>query len=445
VRNEEAVLPRCLESTADIADEIIIVDTGSHDNTIAVAEQFNARIIQSEWKNDFSHARNISIEHASGEWILWLDADDVIPSGSIAPIRNLKQETADTVFAFIIQNRKPGGTGSSFMQARMFPNHPKIRFERKIHEQIMLSALRIGMKMINKDIVIEHYGYADPEQVRKKSRRNINALLEEFDREKPDAVMAVEIADAYTIIGEWDNAGGWFETALAIPGIETSMPVIASHAHLGKAKALIENTKYAQAIKHLGLSLQLCPGRSDSLYSMAVAQEMSGNRGAALKNLQEIINTPPRALQVSVDWSEAKIKAFLRMERLLVNKPHESSENAENALKQFPVRPEIHTMNGRVLLRKGKLMDALHAFEKSLTCARAGNIDAYIGLCCVYKKAGRQDAVESTLKSIGPEFADSPRYRALCRMTGRENVPPIGISDEKTRNELQWLKTMHGF
>ena len=76
VKNEEKFLAGCLESVKNIVDEIIIVDTGSTDKTIEIANSYNAKVYHFEWKNDFSLARNESIKHATGDWILILDADE---------------------------------------------------------------------------------------------------------------------------------------------------------------------------------------------------------------------------------------------------------------------------------------------------------------------------------------------------------------------------------
>src|SRR5271157_3277073 len=118
VKNEARLLARCLESCRDIADEIIINDTGSTDATVEIAQSRGARLIASEWKNDFSYSRNISLRAASCAWILWLDADDVVPSQSIPIINDLKKSGGDQVFGFVVRNQKPGGTGTEFVQAR---------------------------------------------------------------------------------------------------------------------------------------------------------------------------------------------------------------------------------------------------------------------------------------------------------------------------------------
>ena len=76
VKNEEKLLPGCLESAKDFVDEIIIVDTGSTDKTIEIAKQYNAKIYEHPWENNFSKHRNQSISYATSDWILYLDADE---------------------------------------------------------------------------------------------------------------------------------------------------------------------------------------------------------------------------------------------------------------------------------------------------------------------------------------------------------------------------------
>ena len=83
VRNEESYLPECLESVADVVNEIIIVDTGSTDNTKKIAESFGATVFDFTWVDDFSKARNYSLSKASNDWILYLDADERLDKNSI--------------------------------------------------------------------------------------------------------------------------------------------------------------------------------------------------------------------------------------------------------------------------------------------------------------------------------------------------------------------------
>lgn len=76
VKNEERYISRCLSSVQDIVDEIVIADTGSQDNTKDICKSFQARVFDFEWENDFAKARNYALQHAEGDWILMLDADE---------------------------------------------------------------------------------------------------------------------------------------------------------------------------------------------------------------------------------------------------------------------------------------------------------------------------------------------------------------------------------
>lgn len=92
VRNEEAVLDRCLESAADLVDEIVIVDTGSTDATKEIARQFTDKLFDFPWVDDFAAARNFSFDQASGDYCMWLDADDVIEEPDRARFRAMREQ-----------------------------------------------------------------------------------------------------------------------------------------------------------------------------------------------------------------------------------------------------------------------------------------------------------------------------------------------------------------
>src|SRR5271163_4832494 len=94
VKNEERFLAQCLRSVADVADEIIIVDTGSTDRTIEIATSFGATVIEREWRNDFAWARNQALELATKRWILSLDADEEVTSSSKDALAQLKTAPA---------------------------------------------------------------------------------------------------------------------------------------------------------------------------------------------------------------------------------------------------------------------------------------------------------------------------------------------------------------
>ena len=448
-KNEALIIGRCLESIKPAADEIVVVDTGSEDNTIRIAESCGAQVISSDWRDDFSYSRNISIKHAKGDWILWLDADDIVPLESIPKIKKLKQEKPDKVFGMVVRNQKPNGTGTEFVQARMFPNHSSILFERPIHEQVMPSALRLGMKMVNTDVVIEHYGYAVPEEMKKKAQRNVSLLLKEAEKTEHDPFLLIEIADSYSIMEEQENAKVWYERVIKIPECEKRFPVIASQAYYGLGNIGNKSEEYDQAIEYFTKACKLCPERTDALYCLAVSQEMIGDKKRAADTLQQIFNKEHKTLQVGVDYRQSQIKAYLRLARILkeLGFKAELAKLCQRALNECADRPEIQNMAGMAYYHLDNLMEALHCYERSIIISKESNIDAYIGLCVIYIKAGKREVAEKTIADIFPLFKDIPRYWAFCeisRIQSPETAMPEDISRNSIDNEKEYLGKTFG-
>ncbi len=122
VKNEEKDLPRLLSSIRGLADETIIVDTGSNDNTVDIAKSYGAKVYHFPWCNDFSAARNESLKYATKDYILWLDADDEIKHEEHHKIRNdLKRHKGAGLFLRL--KNVYGDSGTDFLQLRIFPNH----------------------------------------------------------------------------------------------------------------------------------------------------------------------------------------------------------------------------------------------------------------------------------------------------------------------------------
>ena len=192
VKNEEQMLPDCLESVKNVVDEIIIVDTGSTDNTIEIAKKYGAKIYNFDWINDFSAARNESIKYSTSNWILYLDADERLTPQSQNTIRVLLQTASEDVGAYHItiesDHRQLDGSPEKHRGAypRLFRNlgYPNIKFMGRVHEQISPSIIAMGKLTLASDLVIEHLGYNMSEEVmNKKVDRNYKLLLEHIKEE----------------------------------------------------------------------------------------------------------------------------------------------------------------------------------------------------------------------------------------------------------------------
>ena len=178
-KNEEAHLARCLCSADAIVDEIVVIDTGSTDRTRDIATVFGARVDEFEWNNDFSAARNVSLAKASGDWILVLDADEVISTADYENFRKLLSHFAPYGVAYefctrnytdkvnligwkpndgLYVNEEAGCGWTASDKVRLFPNHPEIRFQYPVHELVEPSLKQKGMTVERCDIPIHHYG-----------------------------------------------------------------------------------------------------------------------------------------------------------------------------------------------------------------------------------------------------------------------------------------------
>jgi hypothetical protein len=187
VRDEAANLPACLDSVAGLADDLVVVDTGSTDATRDIARARGARVIEAQWTGDFAAARNLALAEARGEWILVLDADETLSPASRIRLHELVSAPgrAHSAYNLVQKNRLADGGHVSVHIVRLFPNDPRVRFERAIHEQVNTSLERAGIRIVDTDIAFDHSGYASATVLAGKTERNRRIIEAELARE-PD-------------------------------------------------------------------------------------------------------------------------------------------------------------------------------------------------------------------------------------------------------------------
>jgi tetratricopeptide (TPR) repeat protein len=207
VKNEAATLDRCLASVRDLVDEIIVVDTGSSDNTKDIAGQHGARVFDLPWPDSFAAARNESIRHASGQWLLWLDGDEYFDDANRAKLRQLLAGLADDNTAYVMRQRSPSVVSATLVgQVRLFRNHPAIRWDYRVHEQILPSLKRAGHAVRDTDIVIEHSGYLDPALRQTKLERNLRLLHLDMTERPNDPFTLFNLGWAFADLGRIRDA-----------------------------------------------------------------------------------------------------------------------------------------------------------------------------------------------------------------------------------------------
>lgn len=190
VRNEERCIKRCLESAAPFVDEIIIVDTGSTDNTKKICYEYGAELYDFNWEDDFSKARNFAVEKTFGPWILWMDADEELCVSDMAGLKNLLCTAKHSFLSLDIihfYGEEPANLNKSYHSAgfRLFRKKENHYFTGEIHERLNVLEEEIGVDMnLTKFAYIKHYGYMDS-FYKNKSDRNLNILLN-LKANKPD-------------------------------------------------------------------------------------------------------------------------------------------------------------------------------------------------------------------------------------------------------------------
>lgn len=218
VRNEQANLPDCLVSAMGVADEIVVVDTGSTDDTVDVAAAYGAKIGVFEWCDDFAAARNASLELATGTWALWIDADERLSARSNTAFLSAMIRPHFGGYTIPIINYLSEDLQRDKLEhrpCRLFQLRSEIRFEGKIHEQIAPSIERLGLPIAQLEGVhIEHYGYLKSQVThRDKLERTISMLTSELKENPDDAFQLFNLGNAYFTEGNYAQAITAFQQA----------------------------------------------------------------------------------------------------------------------------------------------------------------------------------------------------------------------------------------
>lgn len=279
VKNEELFLAQCLQSVKAVVDELVLLDTGSTDRTVALATLFGARVGRFDWTGSFSEARNAVLKQAKGDWILVMDADERIsPQDHQALLVTLQQSAGTDAWSVLIRtysNRVQvqgwttnDGSYPAEEQAdgwypasrvRLFPNHPGICYEGMVHELLEPSLRRLGFTIRTAPFVAHHYAEVTglPENLRAKQLRYY-----ELGRQK--------------LVEQPENLSALFELAVQAGELEL----------------------YDDALLLWDRLLALCPGQLDALFN-------KGHVLMALRRYQEALQVSRRVLDADPDNREA--------------------------------------------------------------------------------------------------------------------------------------------
>lgn len=214
VKNEETTLSRCLESVKDIVDEIILVDTGSIDNTVEIAKSYGAKIFFYKWDNSFANARNYSLSKASKDWILIMDADDELVKEDKDKVALLINNEENKLNAYFGETLSYSGDLKNYniysnLNIRFIRNGKGYKFIGDIHEQITPGSedekKQVFLGLV--DIRFYHYGYLNETIIKKNKRKRNMAIIEKMLKNDPNnTFMLYNMGVEYSAKGEYSEA-----------------------------------------------------------------------------------------------------------------------------------------------------------------------------------------------------------------------------------------------
>jgi glycosyltransferase involved in cell wall biosynthesis len=360
-KNEEKVIARCIESYRDAVDEIIVVDTGSTDQTVAIAKDMGAKVFYFRWIDDFAAAKNYALSKAKGDWILFLDADEYFANGTGSNIRSFLQKL-DNAFGIVVCrmlniDEDIGKAGTEVTHMRIFKNDKKLRYINPIHEVLHHRGKGMQAYIAERDeLLIHHTGYSQNIS-QGKAKRNLELLLKQVDGDTAtNPEYYFYLADSYLSLQEWDKVIHYIrlflDTGAKLSNLNVRVHAILIDAMLNlkypvneiskevdiaaekfpqnpffpfyQAKLLYDDKRYDAAWLKLcetrqlheaytDIETNLMPGNLGSLYNMlGVISEYKNDSGAAVGYYLE-----------SLQWDKYEALAFNRLIKRIRTQPLE--------------------------------------------------------------------------------------------------------------------------
>jgi glycosyltransferase involved in cell wall biosynthesis len=292
VKDEERYLPACLESVQSLVDEIIVIDTGSNDRTVEIAEKYGARVFHTPWEDNFSKARNVSLEKATGDWILQLDADERFEQEDRDKLLEVIQSGKAEGYLFQVINYDFESTEDVcvFPSLRLWRNRPEYRFVGALHEQISSSIIErtTSEHLLMTPIRIHHYGYsAAVMQEKRKTERNINIAEAEVKKHPDNAFCYYNLGTEYLKLNRYPEASRQFQ--LALEHVSEFQDIWIASLFKNYANALLAMRKFPEALQLLHEGIRIFPDFTDLVYFKAVCHFELGQYPQAVGNFHQCL------------------------------------------------------------------------------------------------------------------------------------------------------------
>ena len=431
VKNEERFLSQCLASVKDIADELIVIDTGSTDRTIEIARKHGAQVGHFEWCDDFAAARNASIAPATGDWILFLDADEELSATEKQNLPALLHRNNVALIRLPLINTHQGQE-SQCIVPRLFRNIPTIRFQGCVHEGVYGTFLRVSkdwqMEISLGDLLILHHGYT-PEVTaeRNKVQRNYDLLIKALEKWSDHAYYYMHLGFELRRMDRINESFEAYEKALNLAETELKRKItdeVREQLLTQYSAYLLTDRHYEKVLEvltsDLALRESLTPGqllvRAQALIHLRQSKH-------ALRDVQEAYSRRNEStLFPSAINPRGSVLEMLLAEVLYLNK------RFQEAITHFEViiqkeQPQLRTIlvYAECLDSVGKIGEALEFLHnQALHWKNAPEIWIH-GLKLLNRNVGLKDVAKDWLTEALSHHPDCPQLNAVVDFN--KNVP----------------------
>ncbi len=310
VRDEGDQLSRCLNNIKSLVDEIIVIDTGSKDRTKEIGRIYGARVENFKWCQDFARARNYSLQHASGDWVLVLDADETIAASDFDRLRGLMAQHENGQTAFTIETRnychvanavgwqandgrygeQEAGLGwFPSCKVRLFRNGAHIRFHFPVHERVEPSLKDKGIAIVTCPVPVHHYGHLNEIRKQEKARDYYQLGYAKLDQMGNDLPAIRELAVQAGQLERWQEAIELWQRLL---GIQADFP----EALVNLAGAYWNLGRYEESLAWAQKAVRQDGKLKEAHFNMAVSWLMLGNASQAASVLRQTLKQHPNYL-----------------------------------------------------------------------------------------------------------------------------------------------------
>lgn len=418
VKNEERHLPRCLESVRGAIDEIIVVDTGSSDNSIGIADSYGAHIISFPWNGDFSSARNAGLAAATGAWVLFLDADEELSGEDIGQLHHCSTFLEYEGFFLQIHNhinesrQSPAVTVNPIL--RMFRNRPEHRFRGKIHEQISYAILErnASASFHITTIKIHHYGYVGS-VVKEKDKINRNLkLIEQELRDNPDdPYHHYNIAIEYMRLNDSDRALPHLQRSIAL------LPPDTSYAHLlykYEARCLLALKRYEEALLACVRAIEAYPDYTDLHHLKGIIHLAQGEKMQAMTAFAQAIEQGPASAHYHTEYGMGTSLTCYALGQL-----SEESDDEASAILWYT----------EAYLHNPSMMEPFMRIIRLLKCSQ---LETEISRLLLEKvRIDSPDAMIKAVKALLEESCFQAAADLRSRLQAEASVPDLSVDELK--------------